>query len=238
MKKKLLYSIYLCLLLPILGFALEKEKAPCVEEVRLNDKMYLALGIGYDSYRALNKVRYRDDELNLFFSQDPNLNLPGMVGDLILGYGRYFSKWHNAYLAVEVSVNGSAADTDYELNYSDDAFIIDADMVVNGGYGLSILPGIKINKISLLYLKLSYNWSMLRIEETVRDNGWSSTEYDTSKTTGGWGYGAGLESAFNDHFSLRTELIHTQYESFNTKLGTEIKPADTQYVLALVYHWG
>lgn len=230
MKKKIHVAVSLLLFSSITAFA--------SEEVKLNDKVYLALGIGYDSYRMLNKVTDSDQDINLFFSIDPRLNLPGMVGELILGYGKYFPKLHNVYLATEIFINGSAADTDYELNISDDTFILDTDIVVNGGCGINLLSGIKINNISLLYVKLGYAWSMTRIEETIRDTGWSSTEYDTSMTNDGWSYGIGLESAFNDHFSLRGELTHTKYASFYTKLGTEIFPSDTQYVLALVYHLG
>ena len=236
MKKILLLIFIFFFGISCSAFAIEKEKDSC-PAVQLNDGMYLALGIGYDSYRLLNQVKFTDDEVNAFVSMDSRLNLPGMIGDFILGYGRYFKKYPFLYLGVEAYVNGSAADTDYELNLSENIFTVDTDIIVNGAYGVNVLPGIKLNKISLLYLKLGYSWSMISIEETIRDDGWTSVEYDTSQTTGGWSYGIGIESAFNDEFSLRGEFAYFNYQPFHSELRTEVNPNNTQYVLALVYHF-
>lgn len=232
--KNSLIIVYLGSVLALPKVLFSAEPAPCP---KLTDKMYLAVAIGYDSYRMKNNIHYVDEDVNFQFSLDPSVNLPGMVGDFVLGYGRYFEKIHNAYLGLEFHVNGSAADTNSQINFPDSTFTIDTDIIVNGAYGISLLPGIKINSISMIYLKFGYNWSMISIEETVRDDGWTSTEYDDSVTTGGWSAGMGLESAFNEHFSIRTELTYTKYESFYTDIGTEINPADTQFILALVYHF-
>lgn len=235
MKKKLLIIFILFFGMISKVFALEKEINSC--DVKLNDGMYIALGIGYDSYRLSNKMQVADDEVNLFVSSAPKLNLPGITGNFIFGYGRYFEKYPNLYLGIEAFVNGSAADTDYEINSADSIFTIDTDIIVNGAYGVNVLPGFKFNNISLLYLKLGYSWSMIAVEQTIRDDGWTSVEYDTSNTTGGWSYGVGLESAFNDQFSLRGEFAYIKYQSFHSELRTEVFPSNAQYVLALVYHF-
>lgn len=218
------------------SFAAEPEKEPCPVEVQLKDQFYVAVSIGYDSYKLIDNVNYYDADHEILVSNDPKLNLPGMIGELLLGYGRYLPKFKRMYLGIEGFAIGSAADTTEQLKNSANPITIDTDIIVKGGYGASFIPGFKINRISMLYGKFGYTWTMIEIEETTRNDGFTSVEYNKSITTGGFTYGAGIESAFNQNFSLRVELNHTVYEEFTTEIQSEIKPSDTQFILALVYH--
>lgn len=236
--KKLQNVLLSCLLLMpnIASSATLKEERSI--DLKLKDQFYLVIAMGYDSYQMIDHINFKEKSNGQTLTLDPVLNLSGLVGDLILGYGKTFDKFYNTYLGLEVFLSGSAADNSYELSLPTFPIVIDTDVIVNGSYGVNLLPGIKLNPASLLYLKIGYNWSLVSIEETIRDNtGDPSVEMNESNTGHGFSYGIGLESAVDDHFSVRAELNHSSYDSFTTELGTKINASDNQVLLGLVYHF-
>lgn len=211
--------------------------APCPVQLKLKDKYYLVVAMGYDSYKMNDKLHLSNIDEDRFFMLDPMLNLSGLVGEFILGYGKYFNQFYNTYLGLEFFVSGTAADNSYELNISDFPIVVDTDIIVNRTYGINLIPGIKFNNSTLAYVKLGYNWSMISIDETVRNNTWTSVEINDSHTSHGLSYGVGLESAVDEFFSIRAELTHMILSSFYSESGTKISPSNNQVLLGLVYHF-
>lgn len=212
----------------------------CAAPLMLKDGYYVAVAAGYDIYKMKDNTSYNDINNIEIVKANPELAVNGMIGDFVLGYGKLFGKSSNLYLGAEFFANGSAADSDFEINASSIPVIIDTDVVVNGSFGLAILPGIKINKTSMIYLKAGYSWSTASVDETFRtevDYEFKSIEYNDALTVDGFLYGIGLESAFNENFSLRAEYSHVSYSSFYTGAGAKIEPSRDQFLFGLAYHF-
>lgn len=248
------------------------EAMPCPVELVLKDGLYVGLQAGYDSYRVA--TQYSDDqtywydnrvenpEFNLIdgpiadplfgVNLDPRLNATGAVGGGFIGYGKYFDGLNGAYLGIEIYGNWSGAETDYELSviYPDsqpeglDNYT--ANIQVQSNYGVSLLPGIKLNNATLLYVRLGYNWANIKVKETVGTDLYASVPNDTlsntvtstsdSDTVGGFNYGLGVESTFYDNWSIRAEYSHTDFDSFTSDYNNKYEPADNQFMLGLIYH--
>lgn len=204
--------------------------------LNLKDGYYVGIAAGYDVYKMANKIIFQDEDTQNKFTSNPDLALNGMVGDFFLGYGKQFGRNESLYLGLELFANGSAADNDFQTNIPSFPVIIDSDMVVNGNYGLSAIPGLMINNTTMLFLKLGYSWSIISIDETVRIP-FNSIEYTDEVTVGGFMYGIGLESALYDQFTLRAEYSHTDYNSFETVSKATVIPTRNQFLLGLVYHF-
>src|ERR1700679_1871975 len=102
---------------------------------------------------------------------------------------------------------------------------------------ICFLSGLKINKKTLGYIRLGYNWSKIDTNEVHSDpDSFNSLEYNQSNVSTGFSYGLGIESAFSNDFSLRAEYTHTNYSSFDTNAGTEIVPSNNQFMLSLIHH--
>jgi len=196
----------------------KEAMAPCPAPVMLRDGAYAGVQVGYDSYRVRESISTSGATAN------PVINATGFVGGLLAGYGRYMD---NFYLGGEIFVNQSGADSSFSIT---DATIgtYTSKFTARTAYGLGILPGVRLNDTSLGYIRLGYNWSKLKLQEPGTSK---------SNTSGGFNYGLGLETLLVDNWSLRTEYSHTDYNSFSTALGTNVKPADNQFMLGLLYHF-
>ena len=197
-----------------------KGEAPCPAPEKLMSGFYLGGQVGYDSYR----VRRSGGPI----VANPALNSTGFVGGLFAGYGQYFSDYY--YLGGEVLGNYSGAQTSYTMNNN-------YNFTTNtyGTWGLALLPGLKLNNTSLVYVRLGYNWSRIKVQESLVTPAVSSSK---STWSGGFAYGLGLESLITQNWSMRTEFSHTNNNSFSTSAGTNVTPSDNQFMVGLVYHFG
>lgn len=237
MKKYTILFLVLLLVIPVITRA---ESGSLDAPIKLRDGYYVAVAAGYDVYKMKDNIAYKDQDNIELFTMNPEIAVNGMIGNFILGYGKLWGKNSNLYLGMEFFANGSAADSDFEINIPSIPVIIDTDLIVNGSFGLGLISGFKINPTSMVYLKLGYNWSTLSVDETFRtqhDYEFNSIEYHDEITIDGFSYGVGLESAFNEQFSMRTEYSHTTYGSFYTGSGSMIKPSRNQFLLGLVYRF-
>ena len=95
----------------------------------------------------------------------------GAVGGAFLGFGHYFSSFYNMYLGFEIFGNGSGALTDSQVlinSINSTAFTkYSTDIQVKSNYGLSLLPGIKLNNATLFYVRLGYNWTNIDVNDYV-----------------------------------------------------------------------
>lgn len=219
-----------------------KGEVPCPPQLILKDGLYFGVQAGYDAYRIVNDADFLDTDVSLVFGFDPVLSVNGPVGGAFLGFGHYFSSFYNTYLGFEIFGNGSGAGTDAQiLDYvvSGPAFIkYSTDLQVKSNYGLSLLPGIKLNNATLFYVRLGYNWTNIDVNDYILLNQGlvANSIYDV--TSSGFNYGLGVETAVVPNVSIRAEYTHTDYSSFTTYLGTKISPQDNQYMLGLILHLG
>lgn len=237
----LLFTLLIFLLWSMETLAASEEiPVSCAAPIKLKDRYYIGVAAGYDVYKMKDSISYqRDDNFNRV-NTNPELALNGMIGDVIFGYGKLLGKNANLYMGAEVFANGSAADSDFQTSIPSIPVIIDTDVVVNGSFGLALLSGFSLNKASIIYLKLGYNWSTVSLDETVR---WgsefepNSIEYHDEVTIHGLLYGIGMESAFNEQFSLRCEYTHAAYGSFTANSGARIASSRNQFQLGLMYRF-
>lgn len=198
--------------------------APCPAPVMLRDGFYVGGQIGRDVYGV--RTSYGIGAL----AGTTRLRAGGWLGGLFLGYGRYMSDAF--YLGGEVYGNWSGARGTL-TSIATGVGTYSNRFTARGNWGLSILPGMRVNDTSLAYIRLGYNWTRLRLRETETVGVASSATASSSR--GGFNYGLGLETLLVDNWSLRTEYNYTRYRSFSTVYGTSVRAADNQFTLGLKY---
>ncbi|SRR3990167_855353 len=212
-----------------------KGEAPCPTPLMIKDGWYLGAQLGGDSYRVNHNASVINATGSLTAS--PVINPTGVVGGLFGGYGQYFSDIY--YLGGELFANASNASSKYSVatTASGSAFPASyyAKVSIQGSYGFGLLPGLKLNDASLLYLRLGYNRVSIKGQETATIGGVSSSNSKTNWSSG-FNLGLGLETAFYQNWSLRAEASHTNYSSFYSG-ATKIIPYDNQAMLGLIYHF-
>lgn len=248
-----------------------KGEVPCPVELVLKDGLYVGLQAGYDSYRTVADVDGFDGLLSsvspitlspdaLALSTDPRINSTGAVGGGFIGFGKYFENFYNTYLALEIFGNWSGAQSDSEVFVGSPSSpvnpagvpyvdVLKTSFQVNSNYGISVLPGIKLNNATLFYVRLGYNWANVEGNVTVGAN-MAATPNATlnqgvyrsassSDTIGGFNYGVGIESTFYDNWSVRAEYAHTDFNSVSADTlfsDNDFSTADNQFMLGLIYH--
>jgi len=221
--------------------------APCPTPLMIKDGFYLGAQLGYDSYRVRNNVSANNAPaagLTETFNTNPALNATGWVGGLFGGYGQYFNDMY--YLAGELFVNTSGASTSTTTNHTYDTVLdsLYTKVSVGTSWGVSLLPGVKLNDASLLYVRLGYNQARIKGQASATFNGVALGSTSQTNWRGGFNYGLGIESAFNPNWSVRTEYSHTNYGSFSNSVtganGTangNYSASDNQFMVGLNYHF-
>lgn len=221
--------------------------APCPTPLTLKDGFYLGAQLGYDSYRIRNNISATTLPLPATetFNANPINNATGWVGGIFGGYGQYFNEWY--YLAGELFVNTSGASASTTVNHTFAATGLDSlytKTSVGTSWGVSLLPGLKLNDASLLYVRLGYNQARIKGQASATFNGVALGSVSKTSWRGGFNYGLGLESTFYPQWSVRTEYTHTNYSSFSNsvtvaggKASSNYNPSDNQFMLGLIYHF-
>lgn len=225
---------------------------PCPPVMMLHDGFYLGAGVGYDSYRIHSTTSNSDTDLlvvpNTVFtdSRSAEFSATGWMGGIFAGYGRYFD-WF--YLAAELNANVSAAKS--TLSFSDsNGDSANLTMKARTSYGVALLPGIKVNDSSLLYVRLGYLRANFKTNASITDgsSGMSFSASD-SEWRNGFQYGVGIETYVAENVSVRGEFDHTSFNSRSvtgsaTAPGIEIvsstttvKPSNNEFMLSLLYHF-
>lgn len=216
-----------------------KGEAPCPVEPTLMDGFYVGAAVGYDYYNNRLNTTFTDDLGS--FSQNPTFAATGAIGQLFVGYGRYFNQF---YLAGELFAAASGASQSMSFTGSDEEGTSSLNTKFNarGSWGVSLLPGLSLNNKTLGYLRLGYNSVNLKGQAS-----YSGVNGSGSASTSGWRsgfqYGVGLETLLSGNWSLRGEVNHTSYNSYSASssgpgfsASAKFSPADTQALLGLVYH--
>lgn len=222
-----------------------KDVPVCPACVELHDGFYVGAQVGYDSYRVRVNSTLTDPAIPATITANPVYSVNGWVGGLFAGYGMYFNNLY--YLAAEIFGNGSGASQSETITATTalgtDTF--NGKFSVSGSYGISLLPGIKLNNATLLYIRLGWNRANLKGQGTFTSTaGGGSVSGSNSSWQSGFNYGIGMESLVYQNFSLRAEYTHTNYGSFSSSatnaFGTQsvtFKPSDNQFMLGLIYHF-
>ena len=206
-----------------------KGEAPCPTPPSLHDGFYVGAQAGYDAYRYRQSLT-GDGSISLIGS------VTGWVGGLFVGYGQYFNNYF--YLGGELlgNYNGSNQVT---MAFNSDGDTLQQKLQPRGTWGLTLIPGLKLNDASLGYFRLGYDWTNFHSSVSGTDLGGPSFSGSKSSTQGGWDFGLGIETLVYENWSVRTEYNHVWYNSFtNNAAGTSVtfKPSDNQFTLGAVYH--
>ena len=240
---------------------------PCPPILVLHDGFYIGAGLGYDSARVHESVNTWEYDAPDFVvpsfteSASRNQSLTGWMGGLFVGYGHYFD-WF--YLGAEL--NGNISDADSTASWSDsDGNWVSSKVEMRGTYGISILPGIKVNDSSLLYARLGYlrtNFKAKNSFNFVSDPDDSpvtaavSGSSSNNKWRNGFTYGVGIETYVAEYVSVRGEFDHTTYNSRSVTASVDVpnlatppvvvgnitstakfKPSNNEFMLSLLYHF-
>lgn len=215
----------------------DQPMAPCPVEKVLKDGFYVGAQVGYDSYKATNSFNVTDASGTVNANGSITTNATGWAGGLFAGYGQYFQDAY--YLAAEILVNtsGASQSNNFTVTTSGVGGSATSKFSANTSWGIRILPGIKLNTSTLLYIPLGWMDASLKGTTTLSNIGGTLTA-STSKSgyQGGFVYGLGFETAVYENFSLRGEYTHTNYNSFSSG-GVKWSPYDNQVMLGLSYHF-
>lgn len=206
------------------------KDAPCPQPCGLKDGLYVGAQAGYDAFRVRQGIT-GGGSLSMANS------LTGWVGGLFVGYGQYFD---NFYLGGEVLGNYSGANQNVFSSGDNDGDTFTQKIKAKGTWGVSILPGLKLNNNVLGFLRLGYDWTKFESTLTGTDTTIPATfSASNSKTIGGWDAGIGMEALAGDNWSLRTEYNHIWYNNTTANgpgISNSINISDNQFMLGLVYH--
>jgi len=217
----------------------ERMPEPCPPIKVLKDGFYVGAQVGYDVYGVRDSVGIVGVDEGDGLALNPTLYANGAIGGLFGGYGMYFQNLY--YLALEIYGNYSGASTSYNYLGSSPGELNDrlhTKVNARGSYGISVLPGIKLNDSTLAYLRLGYNRANIKGQESSTNFDGVAFSVSNSNWTGGFNYGIGLESVVWDNFSVRGEFNYTSYSSFSDPITeTRFSPANGTFMVGLVYHF-
>lgn len=204
------------------------KDAPCPPAERgLQSGWYLGGQVGYDIYQVSTSAGSSSP-----IAANPKMNSSGFIGGLFGGYGQYFNDWY--YLGAELTGSYVNSSSTWSANQSTNSYTNKFNAY--SSWGLAVLPGLKVNVNSLLYVRLGYNWDRVKSQESFT-TATTSGSTSTSKWSNGFVYGLGLESVVSGNWSVRTEYNRTNNNSFTSSFGTKYNPNDNQVLVGLIYHF-
>lgn len=198
----------------------------------LNDGFYAGGSVGYDMYNV-------NVNTNLTFNGvaiggNPPVSAMGFIGAVMGGYGIYLADVY--YVGAELFANSSSAAANITNTNSSSTYVYSTKFTAGTGYGLSLLPGFKVNDSSLFYLRFGYNWTRLKGEESVIV-GPASESTSRAGWQSGFNYGLGIETAVHKRISVRGEYTYTSYDDFVSPYKTTWSPSNNQFMLSAIYHF-
>lgn len=235
---------------------------PCPETRLLLNGFYAGLNGGYDGYKV--KSNYDVPPLVAHVPNEMSGSVSEMVdggaAGLFVGYGMDFENFYRTYLGLEVFGNWMDQSKTYNESANLTLFptfpaggiLVNEGLTiktkVRGNIGISLLPGIRLNDATLLYVRLGYNWARISVNQTAFTNasledlignvtpiGNAALISDQSKYTGGFNYGMGIETRIYQNWSARVDYSYTSYNNFDGLSFARIQPSDSRFMLGLVY---
>lgn len=219
------------------GEAMAAPVAPCVQPLALHDGFYLGAQVGYDSYSvgASNGPVVNGTT----FSRSSDIAANGFAGGIFGGYGMYWNNFY--YLGGELFVNGSGASDNITSTQTNASLTTSSSAKSSTGWswGVSVLPGLKVNDSTLAYVRLGYSQARIKGQVTYNSAGTIVSNTNGYNSQGAFQYGVGLETAVYQNVSVRGEYSHANYGSFTTNntTNTKFSPSNNQFMAALIYHF-
>jgi len=176
------------------------------------------------------------DTTNTDFGKD------GWNGDLFGGLGFTFQDHY--YLAGEIfgSISNVKATSSYTALQSNGVVVsaTPIELKLRHSYGVSLIPGLKLNDSTMLYGRVG--WIRSRFGITL-SNGVQSIDNNTSKN--GLQLGVGLNTMVTNNVSARMEYDWNDYGKISQNIYTNsvltdnltVKPRVDQLKLAVIYHF-
>lgn len=201
----------------------------------LSDGFYLGVALGSDSYRVKRSTTISGSGVG--FAASDTGSTTGYAGRIFAGVGQYFEGYY--YLGTEIFIATNGISQNDYATFTDSSNSVPASLkfTASTSAGLSLLPGVKLNKNSLFYLRIGYNKARLKAQESLSVNGTSIARSTKSNWSGGFTFGLGIESALYCHYSLRADYSHTNYSTFSTPSTIKYGTSDNQFNLGLIYHF-
>lgn len=227
---------------------LEKNDCSCSSKktLSLSDGFYLGIGGGYSWYSIQRKVQATILDSPLFREKN-FVNPEGVIGTLFVGYGHSIKE--RGYLGAEIFGNLTGADKKISTTIFQPLgeFKYNTKTSTDFSYGVSLLPGYKVNDRSLIYLRLGFVRARFKEKEkeSLLDapNGTPFLQSTFDHYANGFSYGFGFEEAVYWRLSLRAEFTHTIYQSFRntytsfvSSTTAKLQPSNNQFTLALIWH--
>jgi len=231
---------------------------PCPPVMMLHDGFYIGAGVGYDAFKIHRSTTVTETALAVVpavvigtQSAHADLGATGWMGGVFAGYGHY---WDWMYLGLEINANDSSAKSSTAFNDTLTGTSGSVSAKARGSYGVGLLPGLKLNDSTLLYVRLAYlradfKTSYSATDPDVAPGAPVTTTGSSSEWRNGFQYGVGLETYVAEQVSLRGEFDHVRFnsKSINASVtvpaiitvasSTSIKPSNNEFMLSLLYHF-
>jgi opacity protein-like surface antigen len=221
-----------------MGSALAYEVEVEIEEERKERKhkkdygidggLYIGASVGADSINSDTDINAGPLEITgigpLVTAHAQNdLGDNGFAGTIFAGWEFDFERYKKLYLAVEANATFSTAEAEFNSTVGvppinlRNLSILNTKVNVENAFGISILPGYKPTKNTLLYARGGVIWG--QIETSVV--GAVTNEEETHNTFGGQ-VGLGGEYDITKHLSLRAEYVYSFYQTVEQNFGIDL----------------
>jgi opacity protein-like surface antigen len=209
----------------------------------LDDGFYAGIQANYDSARITESLSSGPTSF-----YNTKLAANGFSGGAYLGDGRYFNDIY--YLGAEVFGNLSSnfqTSNNTSPSNTDTLGQTSSQVTMGNSYGLSLIPGISVNEHSLLYIRLGYKWANFKYNAVLTNMDTTTSTLNSSKISGGFNAGVGIETLVYGMWSIRGEYTYTNFGSLNFSIpntsiptspfNANLSPSDNQFSLGLTCHF-
>lgn len=202
--------------------------------------LYVGLGSGLEGANFTQDAHVKQQEnqkVNFDVIDKQHQAGTGVFGSIFIGYGLNYCRF---YLAGELNANASTV----EFKSSNSEFIhktfSNTYYKIRRSYGISLIPGLVLSNLSLLYARIGHVVGNFEISTT------DLSLENQNKLLNGRRYGIGIKQSFYNRFSFIIDFSHIDYDQTrlftfaqksNTSKGTKIKPETAQIEIGIVYNF-
>lgn len=217
--------------------------------VAFADGFYVGAGVSRDNGN-INLSHTENDVNHSVLANTSSMGAKGFGGSIFAGYGMSFDRF---YLAGEL--NAAASSMKFSDQSTQDDIIPSTTTAqrsykIKNNYGISVLPGFKLNDQTLLYGRLGYVKGKVQFNDAETSTYPGHQGHDVSKSDNldGIRYGVGLSTEVFKHVNLRLEYNHTDYKAHDvqwtettmgghaiTNINSRLHPYVDQAELAVSY---
>ncbi|OAI47732.1 hypothetical protein AYO45_01380 [Gammaproteobacteria bacterium SCGC AG-212-F23] len=209
------------------GYDEAMDDCPCPPYYYGLGGFYLGAGLGYEGFQIHRNPSILDNPYGTF-----NTHANGWNGRLMGGYGATF--YNNYYLGGEAFIGTTGASGKDSVNALGGMMPYKGKFSAGTSYGVSVLPGYKLNSGSLVYARLGF------IQTDFKVNDWSNTlGSNMTNWTSGFDTGIGFEIPIYNKISAKLEYEYINYNSFNHNgtVSSSNSPVDNRGSLSIAYHF-